>query len=94
MKCPVCNSEMENYTDYMDHIIMETEDKCIDGCKQYAEHFITGGYEVGVKYDGNWFTWQWDYAYPIDKVKIYNQEIEKAVTKAKQEVEDESKKGT
>jgi len=76
---------MENYTDYMDHIIMETEDKCIDGCKQYAEHFITGGYEVGVKYNGHWFTWQWSYNSPLNEVKSIEQEIEKAVIKAQKE---------
>ena len=85
MKCPICNIEMERFEDRMDFTIMETEDKCIDGCKQYAEHFITGGYEVGVKYDGNWFTWQWDYAYPLDKVNAYKQEIKKAVAKARLE---------
>ena len=89
MKCPICNIEMERFEDRMDFTIMETEDKCADGCQQYAEWFITGNYAVSVKYDGSWFTWKWDYAYPPDKVNVYRQEIKKAVAKAEQEVEDE-----
>jgi len=76
---------MEHYQDLMDHIIMEDEYKCTE-CLQYTEHFITGCYETGVKYDGHWFTWAWAYNSPCDEIKTIKNNIEKAILKAQGEL--------
>jgi len=70
---------MEHWEDYMDFTLMEREDKCIQ-CGKYTEHFITGGYEVGVKTnDDQWATWQWSYDTPRTEVKEIEREIEIAI---------------
>ena len=81
MECPICKSEMEHWNDYMDYTLMESENKCTQ-CEQYIEHFSTGGYEVGIKVDERWFTWQWYYDTPANEYKEIEQQMEAAAMEA------------
>lgn len=84
--CPICNTKLEHFEDYMDWILMESDDTCKDGCKRYSHHFITGNYEIGIANDcGKWKTWQWSYNSPKEEQTAIEVEIDAAIVQAKEE---------
>jgi len=82
MKCPICDTEMEHWSDYMDHILLESEYKCLE--EHYLEHFITGATEIGVKVGAKWLHWAWYYDSPSDECEQIRMEIGEIVGKQKE----------
>ena len=49
MNCPICGAETEHETDYMDHTLMESHDKCPTG--HWGRDFVTGSEAEWFKVD-------------------------------------------
>lgn len=85
--CPICNAELREKFDYLDHICMEHHQEC-SNCKSYYFSYVTGGYQIyiGVK------CWQWCYDTPKEEIDKIQADIDTAIDEARRRIAPQANK--